>query len=516
MGARPSGFTAPPVATDAPQETPSARVWSTEQHVIFDWYTHPAATANPNLAILAFAGSGKTSTIVEGVRRAPEETIFVGAYTKNIERELTVRLATTLATVKTWHGLGYGYIRQQWKGMPVEQDAGVRADDLTKFVCAADTPLPIRRLVSKLHTKAREMCPLDWDTDRLVALALQFDCEPDEGWKAYNLDYVVHRAAEALVIAATVAPSRAIGIDYADMIALPLMWDLARPDYQLVVIDEYQDCNAAQLEMATRICAGRMCVVGDDHQQIFGWRGATGSLAAFVAEKQADRLPLTTTYRCARRIVERAQRLVLEIQARPDAPEGQVSTADYTQMLAEAAAGDFVLSRLNAPLVSATLALLRAGKRARMAGREIGAGITTLITKRLKVFPGMPLYDLGERTARWERRTVQTYAERGLLTLVDQTHDTAAMIYALMDGAATTKELLDKLYWLFTDVPEEDQIILSSIHKAKGLEAPVVWLLADSFYRRGRSEEEDHLAYVGITRAIHTLWYVNPTEHLHP
>jgi DNA helicase-2/ATP-dependent DNA helicase PcrA len=59
------------------------------------------------------------------------------------------------------------------------------------------------------------------------------------------------------------------------MIYLPLAWNLTAKDYQLVVVDEAQDMTAAQLEIAQRVCNGRICVVGDDRQAIYGFRGAT-------------------------------------------------------------------------------------------------------------------------------------------------------------------------------------------------------------------------------------------------
>lgn len=507
MGARPSGFTA---TVHSAEETPNphgqvrARVWSPEQQNIFNWFEAPDLSQG-NLTIDAVAGSGKTTTLIEGVTRAPEQNPLVCAFNKRIADELNTRLQRTLATAKTLHGLGYGLIRRHWKGMPVAED-DQRAEQITRAVVAQDTPTPIRRLVSKLHTKAREMCPLDWDEDALTELALRFDCEPDEGWKQYDLQYVVHRAAEALVHATTTAPTRAVGIDYADMVFLPLAWDLTSREYDLTVVDERQDMTAAQLELAMRVSSGRICLVGDRHQAIYGFRGADiDGYDRLRQMLQARELPLSTTYRCATSIVARAQRLVPHIQAVAGAPEGTVSPVEYDQMLREVAPGDFILSRLNAPLVGITLALLRTGTRARMAGRDIGAGINTLITKRLKVFPGMPLTELCDRLDRWERQQVQKYAERGLLQMVDQTHDQAGMIRALAEDADTTKALLDKVWWLFSDVGEDDQIVCSSVHKAKGLERDKVWLLQESFYRRGPSQEEDNCLYVAITRAKRDL-----------
>lgn len=489
------------------QEQASGRLWSSEQTHIFDWYREKAP-ANQNLIVDAVAGSGKTTTIVEGVRRAPERNPLVCAFNKKIADELNSRLSDSYATAKTLHSLGYGMIRRQWRGMPVA-DESERQEMLTDAVTEKDVPRQIKRLISLLHTKAREMCPLNYDEDTLRGLALRFDYVPDEGWRQYDLDYIVESAKAAIDHAANELPRRDIGIDYADMVFLPLAWNLTSKDFDLVVVDEAQDMTMAQLEIAERVCNGRICIVGDRHQAIYGFRGAdTASLDRLKRKLGAIELPLTTTYRCGTAIVERAQRLVPHIQAMAGARTGQVvSPAEYDRMMAEAAPGDFILSRINAPLVTVTLSLLRQGKRARMAGRDVGAGIMAIL-KRIKVFEETPLDFALQRLDDWEKTTCTRLATYGQVDLLARTHDQADMIRAFVADADTSREMLEKMRWLFSDVKEADQIICSSVHKAKGLEADRVWLLQESLYRRGETEDEKCIEYVAITRAKKSLFIV--------
>jgi hypothetical protein len=65
-------------------------------------------------------------------------------------------------------------------------------------------------LVTTLHTKAREMTPLNPTEADLTRLAFQFDLVPDEGWGAYDLDWVTTHALAALHDAATVPPDRSV------------------------------------------------------------------------------------------------------------------------------------------------------------------------------------------------------------------------------------------------------------------------------------------------------------------
>jgi DNA helicase-2/ATP-dependent DNA helicase PcrA len=192
---------------------------------------------------------------------------------------------------------------------------------------------------------------------------------------------------------------------------------------------------------------------------------------------------------------------------------GIVEDVEDGDLLQLVAPGDFVLSRLNAPLVSLTLRLLRNGVRARMAGRDIGAGILAIL-KRLRIEANTPIDTALSSIDAWERKMTTRYASFGELQLVDQTRDQADMLRALMEDADSMREVMANCDHLFTDDPDATHVVCSSIHKAKGLEAQRVYLLWDSLYRRGRTPEEENLEYVATTRAISYLGIVRGTPSL--
>ncbi len=491
------------------------RVWSPQQENMFLWFARKpcfGAMGFPNAPHLigrARAGTGKTTTIIEGVNRAPEQNILVCAFNKQTEQALNQRISNPRARSKTIHALGYAAIRSEWSGMPVAQ-GDARAEQLTSIGCPplmldgqkVAVPKPIRFLVTKLHTKIREITPLDLNVQRITDLAYQFDCEPEEAWRDYDMAYVVKAAIVAVQHAATEPPSYDIGIDYADMIALPLQWNLLVKEYDLVVVDEAQDLTMAQLEIAQRVCSGRLCLVGDDRQAIYLWRGAALDAIDLMKEHlQAAELPLSVTYRCAKAIVREAQKLVPDITCGDTMPEGIVDGCHYDDLIEDVRPGDFVLCRLNAPLVSLTLRLIANGVRARMVGRDIGAGIRTIL-RRLKLQPWMPVSTLRDSLEAWRRKTVTHYASVGQLALVDRTNDQADTIYSLAAYASTVGDIEKRCLSLFDDNLDPSQyVICSSIHRAKGLEAERVFAMTESLYRRGPSTEEDNLSYVMTTRA---------------
>ena len=73
-------------------------------------------------------------------------------------------------------------------------------------------------------------------------------------------------------------------VDFDDLILLTLRLFREHPDaleacrakYQYVMVDEYQDTNASQFELVHSLTKEHrnFCVVGDDDQSIYGWRGA--------------------------------------------------------------------------------------------------------------------------------------------------------------------------------------------------------------------------------------------------
>lgn len=467
------------------------RRWSDEQNAIYTEFE----TGTGNVVVVARAGVGKTTTGLEGVRRAPEGKNGV--------------------QVKTLHALGFGFVRKFWEGVTVKFDS-TRADLLAEQVCGPKAPDVIKRLVSKLHTKGREIVPHATTGNDLLELAITFELQPDESWDAlgFGTDYVCEKAALAMEVAAVKPFNRVI--DGSDMIFLPIRNGWLSKTFDMVVVDEAQDMTAAQLEIAQGVCRGRIFVIGDDRQAIYAFRGAdSGSLGRLKAELNARELKLTTTYRCGRRIVEEAQRLVPDFQAGAGNADGAVTTLDDAKLVAAAGPGDFILSRVNAPLVAIAMQLLRAGKRTRVAGRDIGAGLKTLVRK----LRGSSVPDFLKKVSAWEtretNRVMASFQGKGdikdnatFMGRLDTIRDQAEMLTAFADGAKNVDEVTARIEALFTDdgLGEAGMITCSSVHRSKGLEANRVFVLHSTL--RDYNQEELNITYVAITRAKQELVWV--------
>lgn len=518
--------------------------WSPQQKQIFNWFETgvtrcdceheklPHCGAKPgqpefdncegrtsqHLIVRARAGTGKTTTIIEGANRAPEAKILLAAFNKKIAEELASRITNSHVIAKTLHSVGYAVVRRFRERIKVSF-SDERACALTDQVCGSRAPDTIKRLVSKLHTKGREIRPHAQMMGDLTNLAFEFDCVPDETWEdmGFGLDYVETKALEAMELAAQIKSGETV--DGSDMVFLPVRNHWLQGEYNLVIVDECQDMTGAQLEIAQGVLrkGGRICLVGDDRQAIYGFRGAdSDSLDRLKSQLDAAELGLTVTYRCGKRIVERAAILVPDFEAGPLNAEGEIITISPKELVPMAGPGDFILSRVNAPLVGTAMQLLRAGKRTRVAGRDIGKGLTSLVKK----FKAVSVPDFLRKTEAWESKEVRrlevmrSNALNGrkatLEAKMEAIRDQAEMLLSLAEGAKNVTEVTDRIEALFSDdgLGSASVITCSSVHRAKGLEASRVFVLEETL--RDYNREETNIVYVAYTRAKQTLVLVHP------
>lgn len=500
------------------------RSWSAQQEIIFESFER----GRGHRVVRARAGTGKTTTILTGVSRAPERSITLCAFgTRNkedLETKLREQGIVSAVQVQTIHAMGLGAVRRWWDRIRVQdKNAPVkRADQLTEAVCGTQAPDKLKRLVSILHTKAREITPHATEVGQLTDLAYQFECVPDDEWQQSGFDvaWLEKRALEAMDLAAKRKPVS--GIDFADMIFLPVRNRWLRPAKDMVVVDEAQDMTEAQLEIALGVCSGRVFIVGDDRQGIFGFRGAdSSSLDKLKARLHAEELGLTVTYRCGKAIVALAKQLVPDFEAAPSAPEGKVSTIPIERLALDVELGDFILSRKNAPLTSVAMSLIRQQKRVKVAGKDIGDGLARIVDRLTKGKGKDSIPQVLDKLVHWEERETARALAAGREDQVEDVHDKAETLRVLIDGVTGAPELLARIEGLFTDngLGAAGIVTCSSVHKAKGLEADQVFVLRDTLGqgvgKKGKpltpaqELEEQNIEYVAITRAKESLVWVD-------
>lgn len=474
-------------------------------------------TGTGHVVVVARAGVGKTTTAITGVKHAPEQKILFTCFNVRIAAEGNRKLAELgikNARYQTLHSVGAAAMNLYWEGLRVCENFE-RETNLTNAVCNGTVPDPIKRLVGKLHSKGREIVPHATSASDLMDLAEEFELVPDAQWEeaGYDANYVCAKAVAAMRIAADKKPADGL-VDFSDMIFLPVRNGWLTKSYDLVIVDEAQDLTVAKLELAQGVCKGRMFIIGDDMQAIYAFCGAdVHSLSRLKGVLSAKELKLTKTFRCGKAIVREAQKLVPDFEAADSNHEGSVEYLDLEKLVETAGPSDFILSRLNAPLVSIAMRLLRAGKRTRIAGRDIGKGLVNLVRKMrarsvpdlLRAIEGWKGKELSRLKAKYTgKEDSPVYGNR-----VAAIEDQALMLSSVTEGCKNVIQVTERIESLFTDngLGDKDVITLSSVHKSKGLEAPRVFVLTDTL--KSHNQEENNIRYVAITRAINTLVYVS-------
>jgi len=480
--------------------------WTGQQTEIFNFFT----TGRGNLVVRARAGTGKTTTILEASGHAPESKILFAAFGKAIAEELKGRIKKGQA--QTLHSLGFACVRYNWRRIKLDNKRGI---SLAERVTDKH---PVSAIVAKLASYAKGT--LARDVPAVMDLAFRFDCLPDDD--SEEAGWTVEKVAQATLDAMNLACEYDGTIDYDDMCFLPVAMGWRPLQFDLVIVDEAQDMNPVQLELAKKSCSsrGRIVVVGDDRQAIYAFRGADSeAIDRLKRELNAEELGLNVTFRCGKAIVDVAQRLVPDFEAGVNNPDGivrSIVTDTHKGMLTEQAQpGDFVLSRKNAPLARICLALLRNGTKATIKGRDIGAGLVRLIERLSKPRSVKSLSDLLVALNAYEQRETDKAIKADRPERADFIADQVETIHALSEGVATISELISRFETLFTDNGDDSlKVVCSSIHRAKGLEADRVFVAYDTLYPGGRDGiEEQNLEYVAVTRAKRELvWFDSKTQ----
>ncbi len=451
--------------------------------------------------VSARAGSGKTWSIMGALACVPAGlTIALFAFNKSIALALGAK-APRGVEVKTLHAHGLSACRRAFPGCTVD-------DDKSKGICLdlfgepdRDDALRSRyAAVADLVRKAKDVLVARGDVDMLDALVDRFDIDAPE--KPEDRAEFVAMAMRVLIRSSEITHV----IDFSDMCWLPIVLDLRVWAFDRVFVDETQDLSPTQIELLLKTVkkGGRICAVGDDRQAIYAFRGAdVDTIPTLIQRLDAAVLPLSVTYRCCREVVALAKTEVADFKAAPDAPEGHVENASEERMLNAAREGDMIVSRTNAPLLGYCLKFLKAGKRAAVKGKDVGAGILRLIEKsKARSVPA-----LVEWLDKWHAREVARLEKRDRST--DEVSDRRDCILALTEDAESVAEVTMRAERLFVngDGADAERITLGTTHKLKGLEATTVWMLDN--YRRSRSVEEANCWYVAVTRAKDELFIVD-------
>jgi DNA helicase-2/ATP-dependent DNA helicase PcrA len=493
---------------------------SAQQQALFDWVSDGTGSA----IVEAVAGAGKTTSVVKALSRM-EGSVTLLAYNKKMALELQER-TSDMPNVKasTFHGIGFSALRYAFgKQHQLKLDGNKCKDILTALLAERQEEhlKDLTQCVLGLVGMAKQrglgaLSPLA-DEASWYDMASHFaldDSLPEERPQA--LPICIRLAIEVLRRSNDV-----LGIiDYDDMVYLPLQRRLRLFQSDWVIVDEAQDTNPTRRALAQRMlkAGGRLVAVGDPHQAIYGFTGTDNdSLEQIARTFDCIRLPLTVSYRCPRAVVAVARHFVGHIEAHESAPEGEVLSYDYADLLQHVRPGDAILCRYNKYLVSTAFYLIRQGVPAKIEGRNIGHGLAKLAGRWKRV---TTLNGLESKLEEYETRECAKAVAKDDARREEEVKDLVDTLRVVIErarelGYSTVSELQDMVVGLFADDASSPRVVtLCSGHRSKGLEWERVHILGLQEVQPGRTSrawqalQEINLQYVEVTRAKSVLHLV--------
>lgn len=465
---------------------------------------------NPAISVIAGPGSGKTRTIVHRiaylikVKRIQPDRILVLAYNRNAVRELRLRLQDLVGNlasrlrVHTFHGLALALLGRTM-GETARSNSHKHRDTETQF-------------------------------DHLLNDACNLlDAQEDDD----------------------------------DEIQVRRIRLLGNTEH--IFVDEYQDVTEQEYRLI-RLISGlgasedpnqttqfNICVIGDDDQNIYGFRGADAKfILQFEAEYKAKQFLLTENYRSTESIIEVSNRVIQHNRQRcKRLPEEQVRINDDRIGLTGTPVQAYLFSASNAQaiwIIQKVQQWIDEGVRPneiailakqwdqlneiralleRVAGiptyalkdqdvKLIRHSVTDQLLKQLQVDPTLTLepnesvrqrfQSFFERKGRWPSEpTVKI-----LLKIAEDLDKERGFGSEDLATSITAEEIATSIYE-FSKSPnnsliDKDAILVASCHGAKGLEFSKVILLIDKFSEADHQlEDERRLFYVAMTRAKEEL-----------
>lgn len=484
--------------------------WSPHQERIFSHIQNPDSG---HAQIIARAGSGKTSTLVEGARRAPEapSSILAVAFNKKIATELEERLLPG-TVCRTFNALGH---RTWAKYLGWENRVSLNTSKTFGLTKTHTTDLGQDAFSATMDlvraAKSAGLVP-----DKVPQSHVTLLDDTDAEWEAladyFDIDFTseIFFAARKVLIESIAASFRG-EIDFDDQLYMPTLFGSPFDKFSLILVDEAQDLSLIQHKMLRKSLAkgGRVISVGDPAQAIYGFRGASAESMNMLENEFSPsvKLPLTTSFRCPQAVVREAQQDIPDIHPWEHAIEGEVKTL-HEWSIEDIPRGSAILCRNNAPLFDLAWKAIREGIPVRMLGRDIGKGLTSLI-KKLSGKANLEMDEFLARLEVWEEKeTARKPKKEGI------TRDKAESLRGLSKDVKDSKALTTLIKSLF-DPSGAVTFTLGSVHRSKGLEWPNVFILdrwrIPSKYasQPWQLEQEYNLRYVARTRAQKVLTYIN-------
>ena len=345
-------------------------------------------TTEGPVLVLAGAGSGKTRTLVHrlayllGVKRVPASSVLAVTFTNRAAQEMRTRVGALLGKplapggaplVGTFHSVSCRFLRHEAKRLGYPSSFSIYDD--------GDSLSLIKRLLKERGLSPKQVAP-----GAVTAAISRAKAE-----LVGPADYLAWAEADRFTsIVSALYPDYQAALkqnqafDFDDLIGqMVTLWQ-AEPEllvryqhrFHYFLVDEYQDVNRAQYVWTKLLAQGsrNLCVVGDDWQSIYSWRGADfGNILRFTEDyPEAKVIKLEQNYRSTKVIIAASNAVMERAELKADKtlwtenPQGEPITV--VEVEDEVAEATFVVNEIirlaggtSEPAITCTSALIWMG-----------------------------------------------------------------------------------------------------------------------------------------------------------
>lgn len=494
---------------------------------------HDIINSTGDIKINAVAGSGKTTTIIEYAKARPKNSkILYLAFNKSVKLEAIKKFADkglTNVKVETAHSLAF-------KNVVARTSYKVRPQGYQTYEIAELLGLQGNGEKHSAYIVANHI-------NKFIA----YFCNSDKQ-KVQDLNYLdVVTDAKAIIFVKAFYPyiesqSRLL-LSKMDKGEIEITHDFYLKKFQLskptlyfdyILFDEGQDASPAMLDIFLQQKATKV-IVGDTHQQIYGWRFAVNSLekAAFTTYY------LSTSFRFSQAIADLAVEVLKYknhlVTQEPFVITGKGTTQDYTVKA--------VLARTNLGLLLKAIEYVTEKKKVQHIYFEGNINSYTYADEGASLYDVLSLYNNNNDRIRDKLIKAMNNLEE-LEDYIEKTEDVqlGMMVEIVKEYGNKIPEILKTIKEKHVDGDDKykAEMIFSTVHRCKGMEYDAVQIVNDFIteekvikYKNDLKEgkpnnakinEEINLLYVAITRTKNILhipetlmppgFYETPQVHL--
>lgn len=446
--------------------------------------------------VTAYAGTGKTMTLSQLAHSRPDSRILYLAFNKTVAKHAHQRMPSYVHAT-TAHALAYRHL-----AIPYADIHELSVHQLLRVVPFTwiDPSLRNHHARAVVETLRRFWSSSDPD--------LTSDCLPEyaNDFLVFGPDLIIRDARRVWDIMQNIHDKR-IAMTY-DGYLKQISLASPRLPYDVIVVDEAQDVTPALLHWILNQTHAQQVYVGDPFQAIYQFRGA---IHAMDQIPQAQAYALTESFRFGSQIAALASRWINSPtgSAPPIVGRGPNPTRQTWQTA--------ILARTNWGVLQMALQILTARPK-----------------QPLTFLGGLEQYRINEIFAIWKlwRYRQPTVTSLGSFDSFQLLEDAANDVndVQLIQWCKVVKDHGRRLPEWFNQLrdvanAEAGSVLLTTIHRAKGLEFPVVILGSDlpdiqTGTVNGRtyiqsSEEDRNLWYVAVTRAQQRLVLPSATDYNH-